>query len=335
MRAREVYLSQVPEGTATADDFAVRDVDVPEPRQGQVLVGVRRLGLNAGLASRLGAEGTSYGPGIGVGDVPASDAVVEVLRSGSDAWQQGELAVRTSPWRTADVCDPRELRRLPDVDVPLETHLTILGHVGFTAWTGMVHVGEVRPTDTVYVSAAAGGVGSCAVQYAKAFGARVIGLAGSPEKVALLTDDLGADAAINRHDGDALDLLRGAAPDGIDLYYDNVGGEQLAAALKVLNQHGRVVLCGAVAATQDGPPDLRPMIYQELTMRGFTVTAHEDLRGRFEEQVGGWLREGRVTSVHTVFDGIDRVPAAFASLLSGGSRGRVVVAVERQTETSP
>ncbi len=325
MRTREVYLSHVPKGRATADDFAVRDGEISEPVPGQVLVGLRLLGLNAGLANRLGAAGTSYGPGIGVGDVPASDAVVEVLRDAGDL-KKGDLRIRKGPWRAVDVCDPSELRPLPDVDAPLEAFLTVLGHVGFTAWVGMVHVGRVRAEDTVFVSAAAGGVGSCAVQLAKAVGATVIGLAGSDEKAGLITRSLGADAAINRHDGDALGMLRDAAPDGIDLYYDNVGGEQLEAALQVLNEHGRVVICGQVAGP--GRLDLRPTIYRQLTVRGFTVTAHEDLRPQFEEQVRGWLKEGKVRSLHTVFDGIDRVGEAFASLVAGASTGRVLVRVQ-------
>ncbi|WP_172805631.1 MDR family NADP-dependent oxidoreductase [Brachybacterium avium] len=212
-------------------------------------------------------------------------------------------------------------------DVDLEAYLTVLGHVGFTAYTGLVHIGEVRPDDIVYVSGAAGGVGSCVVQFGKARGATVIGVAGSSDKVALLTDVLGADRAVNRHDGPAVDLLRDAAPEGIDLYYDNVGGEQLEAALEVLRFGGRAVICGAVAAGSGGPANYRRMIYQELTMRGLTVTAHEDLRAQFESEVGRWVREGAVRSLHTVFDGIDRVPEAFASLLAGGSSGRVIVAI--------
>ena len=213
-------------------------------------------------------------------------------------------------------------------------NLTILGHVGFTAYIGMIHIGDVRSDDVVFVSGAAGGVGSCAVQFAKALGATVIGVAGSAEKVALLTDVLGADRAVNRHDGPAVDLLRTAAPDGIDLYYDNVGGEQLEAALEVLNFGGRAIICGAVSngAGTGAPANYRNLIHQELTMRGFTVTAHEDLRERFESEVGGWLRDDKVRSVHTVFDGIERVPEAFASLLTGGSFGRVIVSVPSQRE---
>jgi NADPH-dependent curcumin reductase CurA len=322
MRAREVYLAHVPDDQATANDFAVRDAQVPDPVGDQVLVGLRLLGLNAGLASRMGAPGTSYGPGIDVGDIPTSDAVVEVLADSGDL-RTGDLAIRKGPWRTVDVCDPAELRRLPDLGAPLEAYLTILGHVGFTAWTGMMHVGHVSSTDTVYVSAAAGGVGSCAVQFAKAVGATVIGLVGSPEKAELITGALGADAAINRRDGDPLEQLRAAAPNGIDLYYDNVGGPQLAAALQVLTTGGRVVICGQVAGP--GTLDLRSTIYRELTIRGVAVTAHEDLRPQFEKQVGGWLKDGTVQSLHTVFEGIDEVGEAFATLLAGHGQGRILV----------
>lgn len=336
VRCREVQLTAIPDGTVRAADFGVFDADVAVPKHGQVVVGLRRLGLNAGLAHRLGGVGTAYGPGLDVGDVPASDAVVEVLESDVDRLRPGDLAIAKVPWCTASVVDGDALRTIEEVPgVELEAHLTILGHVGFTAYTGMVHIGAVQSHDIVYISGAAGGVGSCAVQFAKARGARVIGVAGSAEKVVLLTDVLGADRAINRHDGDALDLLRDAAPDGITLYYDNVGGDQLEAALEVLRFGGRVIVCGAIAgdSRSRGPANYRRMIYQELTMRGFTVTAHEDLRSRFESEVGAWLRDGTVRSLHTVFDGIERVPEAFESLLAGGSRGRVIVSV-RPSETA-
>lgn len=330
MRCLEVQLSEIPDGAVTAQNFVVVEAKTDEPESGQVLVGLRRLGLNAGLAHRLGGQGTAYGPGIGIGDVPGSDAVVEVIESEDEGFKPGDLAVGKMAWRTAAVVDAAELRKIdaPASEEELNAHLTILGHVGFTAYTGLIHVGAVQSDDVVYVSGAAGGVGSCVVQFAKARGATVIGVAGSAEKVALLTDTLGADRAINRHDGSALDLLREAAPNGIDLYYDNVGGDQLEAALDVLNHGGRAVICGAVSGGSDaGPANYRNLIYQELTMRGFTVTAHEDLRDQFETEVTGWLEAGKVQSLHTVFDGIERVPGAFESLLSGGSSGRVLVSV--------
>ena len=331
MRCHEVQLSEVPDDKVTVKHFTVAEADVGEPEQGQVLVGIRRLGLNAGLAHRLGGEGTAYGPGIGVGDVPSSDAVVEVLESRHDGYTRGDLAVGKVPWCTATVIDGDELTRI-DADLSndeMTARLTILGHVGFTGWTGIMHFGQVQPDDVVYVSGAAGGVGSCVVQFAKAVGATVIGVAGSDEKTTLLTETMGADRAINRHDGDATDLLRDAAPDGISLYYDNVGGEQLEAALEVLSDGGAIVMCGAVAGSKP-PKNLRNFIHKELTMQGYTVTEHEDLRGEFEDQVRGWMEAGKVRSIHTVFEGIDQVPAAFESLLNGGSTGRVIVSVESQ-----
>lgn len=331
MRCQEVRLTSVPTAEVTAVNFDVFESDAGEPAPGEVLVGVLRLGLSAGLAHRLGGEGTAYGPGVGVGDVPTSDAVVEVLDPGDSDLRTGDLAVGKVPWCSAGVVKAVELHPIGAAadDDELNAHLTILGHVGFTAWTGMIRIGEVRPGEVVYVSGAAGGVGSCAVQFAKATGATVIGVAGSAAKVMLLTDVLGADRAVNRHDGPAVDLLREAAPDGIDLYYDNVGGEQLEAALDVLRPGGRAIICGAVSGgtRSDAPANFRNLIHRELTLRGFTVTAHEDLRGQFESEVGVWLQEGRVRSIHTMFDGIERVPEAFESLLSGGSSGRVIVSM--------
>lgn len=331
----QVQLASYPQGAMQARNFKLEAVAVPELGQGDVLVRLRRLGLNAGLANRIGGPDTDYGPGIHIGDVPASDGVVEVLQSRSPEFVPGDLAVRKSPWRGVDVAVAQELRSISaqELDIPLEAHLTVLGHVGFTAYTGMIHVGEVRAQDTVYVSGAAGGVGSCAVQFAKAVGASVVGSAGTAEKVHLLTQELGADAAFNHHDGPALELLRGIAPHGIDLFYDNVGGEQLEAALEVLRFGGRAVICGAASQyglgdDRRGPVNYTRMIYQELTLRGFTVTAHEDLREDFQDRVAQWMREGKVHSVHTVMDGFDRIPEAFAALLSGGNIGRMVVNCE-------
>ena len=336
METLEVQLASYPDGSVQSRNFRISSADVPEPGPGEVLVRLRRLGLNAGLANRIGGPDTDYGPGIHPGDVPASDGVVEVISSRNEAFKPGDLAVRKSPWRGVDVAAAEELRSISaaESDIPLESHLTVLGHVGSTAYTGMIHVGGVQADDTVYVSGAAGGVGSCAVQFAKAVGASVVGSAGTAEKVRLLTGELGADAAFNHHDGPAAELLRGAAPDGIDLFYDNVGGEQLEAALEVLRFGGRAVICGAASqygkgGDHRGPANYTRMIYQELTLRGFTVTAHEDLREEFEARVTQWLREGKVHSVHTVVEGFNHIPDAFASLLSGGNTGRMMVDCER------
>lgn len=331
MDSHEVQLANHPDGAIEARDFRIANAQVPKLGEGQVLLRLRRLGLNAGLAKRIGGPDTAYGPGIRPGDVPASDGIVEVVESRTEAFEPGDLAVRKTPWRSIDVADADELRAIPEPepDVPLEAYLTVLGHVGFTAYTGMMRFGAVRTQDTVFVSGAAGGVGSCAVQFAKAVGASVIGSAGSPQKVRLL-GDLGADAAFNHRDGAALDLLRAAAPDGIDLFYDNVGGEQLEAALDLLRFGGRIVICGAASQYGKseqgrGPANYTQMIHRQLSMRGFDVTLNEDLRQDFETDATNWLRAGKVRSIHTAIDGFDRTPEAFASLLSGGNVGRMIV----------
>ncbi|MCY0906094.1 MDR family NADP-dependent oxidoreductase [Arthrobacter sp. H14-L1] len=331
MDSHEVQLASCPDGAVEARNFRIETADVPELGPGLVLVRLRRLGLNAGLANRIGGPDTAYGPGIRPGDVPASDGVVEVLASRSNLFRQGDLAVRKSLWRSVDVAAAEELRRIPalEEDLPLEAHLTVLGHVGFTAYTGMMRFGGVQAADSVFVSGAAGGVGSCAVQFAKAVGATVVGSAGSAQKVRLLSE-LGADATFNHHDGAALDLLRAAAPEGIDLFYDNVGGEQLDAAMEMLRFGGRVVICGAASqygkgGERRGPANYMRMIYRQLTMRGFDVTSNEDLRQDFEADANRWLRAGKIRSVHTVIDGFGRIPEAFASLLSGGNSGRMIV----------
>lgn len=331
MDAQEVQLASYPDGAIAAKNFTIAPASIPELADGQVKVRLRRLGLNAGLANRIGGPDTTYGPGIKPGDVPGSDGVMEILESRSPSFAAGDLAVGKTQWRSLDVLDADGLRRIPasESDVPLETHLTLLGHVGFTAYTGLMRFGGVRPEDTVYVSGAAGGVGSCVVQFAKAVGATVIGSAGTAEKVRLLRD-LGADAAVNHHDGPALDLLRDAAPDGIDLFYDNVGGEQLEAAMEALRFGGRIVICGAASqygkgSDSRGPVNYQRMIFSQLIMRGFDVTSNEDLREEFETEVAGWLREGKVRSFHTLNTGFDQTPEAFASLLSGGNLGRMIV----------
>lgn len=314
------------------EDFDLAEAaPLPPLNDGQVRVALRRLGMNAGMADGMSERPNSGHPAMALGTVPRSDAVLEVVESRSAGFAPGDLAVRSwSPWREADVVDAGDLRPIPAerADLPLEDHLTVLGHVGFTAWVGMVRVGQVRETDTVYVSGAAGGVGSCAVQFAAACGARVIGSAGSPQKVALLKE-LGAAAAVDYHDGPAVDLLRAAAPDGIDLFFDNVGGDQLEAAFDTLRMRGRAVVCGAVSQygrEGAGPRNYLRMIYRELTLYGFVVTEHEDLRPAFEREAVQLVRDGRLRGVQTVLNGFDRVPEAFCALLAGGNRGRMIVA---------
>lgn len=331
MQSSQVQLASYPHDGVEAKNFKMATVQVPQLGSGQVLVRLRRLGLNAGMANRIGGPDTAYGPGIRIGDVPASDGVVEVLQSRCDEFLPGDLAIRKSPWRNVDVADPAQMRPIPALGsgIALESYLSVLGHVGFTAYTGLMRFGNLSASDTVFVSGAAGGVGSCAVQFANAVGATVIASAGSSAKVRLLSE-LGAHQAFDYHDGAALELLRAAAPDGIDLFYDNVGGEQLEAALEVLRFGGRAVICGAAShygksSGRRGLGNYLNIIHQQLSILGFDVTHNEDLRYNFETDVTRWLQASKIRSIHTVLSGFELIPQAFASLLAGGNTGRMIV----------
>ena len=205
--------------------------------------------------------------------------------------------------------------------------------VGLTAWVGMLEIAALKAGDVVFVSGAAGAVGSLAGQIAKQRGAaRVVGSVGSEAKVRYVCDELGFDAAFNYHEGAAADLLAAAAPEGIDVYYDNVGGEHLEAAIGALRLHGRAALCGAISqynaeGPATGPRNLGLMIGKRLTLRGFLVGDHAESRPAFLAEVGGWLAEGRIRLAETVIDGVENAPAAFIGLMRGENIGKMLVRV--------
>jgi NADPH-dependent curcumin reductase CurA len=222
---------------------------------------------------------------------------------------------------------------VPASDAPLSAWLGVLGMVGLTAWVGMLEIAALKPGDVVFVSGAAGAVGSLAGQIAKLRGAaRVVGSAGSAAKVRYVCDELAFDAAFNYHEGSPAQLLAAAAPDGIDVYYDNVGGEHLEAAIGALRLHGRAALCGAISQYNadepaPGPRNLGLLIGNRLTLRGFIVGDHVDRRPAFLAEVGGWLAEGRIRLAETIIDGVENAPAAFIGLMRGENIGKMLVRV--------
>src|SRR5439155_1045431 len=215
---------------------------------------------------------------------------------------------------------------------PAQAYLGVLGMPGLTAYVGLLDIAGLREGDVVFVSGAAGAVGSLAGQIAKLRGHRVIGSAGSPEKVEYVTGELGFDAAFDYHAGAVADLLHEAAPDGIDVYFDNVGGDHLEAAIGALNRHGRVAMCGAISqynapGARTGPRNLGLAIGKRLTLRGFIVGDHRHLMGDFVREVGTWLSEGRIRHRDTVVEGLENAPAAFIGLLRGDNVGKMLVRV--------
>ena len=345
----EIRIARLPErGDITPAHFGVFEAALPNPLpDNSVLLRNSCFGVNAGMRGRIGsapaASGSQpqptqrYAGLLGVGDVPQSDAVAQVLESTAAAFQPGDWVVHIAPWRSRDVVPARQLRRVEvTATTPPELYLTALGHTAFTAYVGMVEVGHVGAQDTVYVSAAAGGVGSYAVQIARLRGARVIGSAGSADKRAYLTEVLKLDAAFDYKQTPVADALATFAPQGLSLYYDNVGGEQLEAAIGALGDHGRVVLCGMVSRyaqsqAAPGPRNLNLFIQRRLSMQGFTVLEHEHARPAFEACMRHWLGRGELVVRSTVLQGLDALPEAFVRLLQGTTVGRALVRIDAET----
>ena len=330
--SREIHLVARPQGEPRTSDFAVVVVTVPDPGSGEVLVRNRFFSVDPYMRGRM-RDAPSYVPPFALGAVMTGMAVGEVIASQSPDLEAGDFVVHDLGWREYALAPAAAFRRVPAGDVPASAWLGVLGMVGLTAWVGMLEIAALKPGEVVFVSGAAGAVGSLAGQIAKLRGAaRVVGSVGSEAKVRYVCDELGFDAAFNYHEGAAADLLAAAAPEGIDVYYDNVGGEHLEAAIGALRLHGRAALCGAISQYNSESPALGPrnlglMIGKRLTLRGFLVGDHAESRPAFLEEVGGWLAEGRIRLAETVFEGVENAPAAFIGLMRGENIGKMLVRV--------
>jgi NADPH-dependent curcumin reductase CurA len=277
-------------------------------------------------------EGPSYAPPWEVGQTMQGGAVGVVVASRAPDVAEGSLVLTDAGWRDVAVLDRRAVSRLPALeDIPPSYHLGVLGMPGLTAYAGLFRVAEFREGDAVFVSGAAGAVGSLVGQFAQRRGAsRVVGSAGSPEKVRWLTEELGFDAAFDYHDGRVVELLAQAAPEGIDVFFDNVGGEHLEAAIGSFRLNGRAAICGSISTYNaveppPGPRNLSLLVGKRLTLRGFLVGDHTDLRPEFQETVAGWLRAGELQARETVREGLENAPQAFLDLLRGGNTGKMIV----------
>ncbi|EHY89910.1 NADP-dependent oxidoreductase [Saccharomonospora azurea] len=330
MAATEVRLASRPDGVPTLDNFEVAGVDVPKPGEGQILVRNTWMSVDPYMRGRMDA-GKSYVAPFEVGKAMDGGAIGEVVESNADGFAVGDVVLHGLGWRTHAVLDPARVRRIDPEAAPVQAHLSVLGMPGLTAYAGLFDVAHMREGDTVFVSGAAGAVGSLVGQLAKLRGAgRVVGSAGSAEKVRWLREELGFDAAFNYKDGPVREQLREAAPDGVDVYFDNVGGEHLEAAISALNVHGRIAVCGMISqynATEPtpAPRNLAQIIGKRFTMRGFLVGDHEHLRPQFVDEVAPLVKDGRIVYSETVVDGIESAPQAFLDLLSGGNTGKMLV----------
>ena len=328
---REVRLAARPDGWPTEKNFEIAEVTVGEPGPGQVVVRNLFMSVDPYMRGRMDDK-KSYLPPFAVGEPLDGGAVGEVVASRSDQVPVGAIVLHALGWREHALFGADRVRVVDPAAAPtLSAYLGVLGMTGLTAYVGLLDMAKFQPGDTVFVSGAAGAVGSVAGQIARLRGAkRVIGSAGSAAKVAHLIDDLGFDAAFNYKDGPVAGQLRAAAPDGIDVYFDNVGGDHLEAAIGSLRKYGRVAMCGAIAQYNDTEPPAAPRnlagaIGKELSLRGFIVGNHFDRIPEFGAEMGTWLREGLIAWQETVVDGIENAPAAFLGLLRGENTGKMVI----------
>ena len=327
-QGRQVRLVARPHGTPVPTDFELVTVEVPDPAPGQVLVRNRWMSVDPYMRGRMN-DVKSYVPPFQLGAPLDGGAVGEVVASTVDTHAVGDLVLHGLGWRDYAAGPAGGFKVLAPTEHP-SAHLGVLGMPGLTAWAGLFAVGAFQPGETVFVSGAAGAVGSLVGQLVRARGGTVVGSAGTAAKVAWLTEELGFDAAFSYKDGPVSSQLRAAAPDGIDLYFDNVGGEHLEAAIGSLKVHGRAVICGMIGAYNATEPPAAPrnlalVIGKRLRIEGLLVSDHGGLRAEFEREVTAMLTDGRLTAAETVVEGLEHAPDAFLGLLRGDNTGKMVV----------
>ncbi|MET7374545.1 NADP-dependent oxidoreductase [Micromonospora arida] len=327
---REIHLASRPQGWPTEDTFRLVETEVPTPGPGQIVVRNQYMSVDPYMRGRMN-DVKSYVPPFAL-DAPLDGAAIgEVVASETADIAVGTTVLHGLGWREYALLDAAAARPVDPNIAPASAYLSVLGMIGLTAYAGLLEVAAMKPGETVFVSAAAGAVGSLVGQIAKLKGAgRVIGSAGSPAKVERLRA-LGFDAAFDYHDG-VRESLRAAAPDGVDVYFDNVGGDHLEAAISAMNLHGRAAICGMISqynATEPSaaPRNLALVIGKRLTLRGFLVNDHNDVRAAFVRDVSGWLRDGTLSYDETIVDGIENAPSAFLGLLRGDNLGKMLVRV--------
>jgi len=326
--SREIRLVSRPNGIPTAADFTLARTELPPIGDQEVLVRNLFMSVDPYMRGRM-HEGLSYVPAFELGEPLDGGAVGEVVASRAAAFKPGDAVVSNFGWREYFVASPKELRPVSRDVAPLSVYLGALGMTGMTAWAGLNLV-EVKAGDVVFISGAAGAVGSVAGQLAKLRGCRVVGSTGSTEKVAFLREECGFDVAFNYKEGRVFEILSREVPDGIDVYFDNVGGETLEAALAALRVNGRIIACGAISnynteRPRRGPYNLFNVITKRLTMKGFMVRDWMDRQAECEKELGGYFRAGKLKNKETVVEGIDNAPGAFIGLFHGQNVGKMVV----------
>ncbi len=325
---RQILLIEKPVGKLSADHFKMSEAAIPEPGDGEVLLRVRYISLDA--ANRAWMHGATYRSAVEANTVMAGGGIAEVVSSRAPGFAAGDIVFGDTGWQDYAVAPASQLNKMPRIE-PLTHLLSVFGIAGLTAYFGLLHVGRPNPGETVVVSAAAGSVGSIVGQIAKIKGCRVVGIAGGNAKCQWLRSDLGFDAAVDYKSGALFKSLKAAAPNGIDVYFDNVGGDILEACLVQMNLRGRIACCGAISQYDGAPSSTGPrgvpglIVVKRLTMQGFIVMDYMDQRDQAGADLQSWVASGKLKVQEDVIEGLENTPRALIGLLAGENRGKRMI----------
>ncbi len=331
----QIVLASRPTGRPSHENFKLLRTPIPIPGDGQVLLKIRYLSLDPYMRGRMSAA-KSYAAAVEIGGVMEAGTVAEVLESRHSDYKPGDLVLSYSGWQSHAVADAKALRKLDPNRAPVTTALGVLGMPGFTAYAGLLTLGQPKPGETVVVAAASGPVGSAVGQIARIKGARAIGIAGGADKCALVRDEFSFDAALDHRSPTFAEDLRAACPDGIDVYFENVGGKVWDAVFPLLNTFARIPVCGLIAQYNamgpfEGPDRLpvlmRDVLTKSLTIRGFIQREFSAQYPAFFRDMGGWIAEGSVKYKEDIVRGLENAPEAFIGLLEGRNFGKLIVEV--------
>jgi hypothetical protein len=333
-QGKRVVLVSRPVGEPKASDFRIEEYAPPTPGQGEVLLRTIWLSLDPYMRGRI-SDAPSYAAPVPIGGVMEGETVSEVVASNNPGFAKGDIVLARAGWQTHALSDGKALTKVDPSIAPISTAVGVLGMPGMTAYSGLLEIGKPKAGETVVVAAASGAVGSAVGQIARIKGARAVGIAGGKDKCDYVKNELGFDACVDHRDPDLAAKLKEACPDGIDVYFENVGGAVFEAVFPLFNFFARMPVCGLIAqynATEAYTPKWAPMLMRNvltkrLTIRGFIVTDFAPLRADFLRDMSQWVREGKVKYKESVTDGIDNAPTAFMGLLKGANFGKQLVRV--------
>ena len=332
--SRRVILKSRPVGAPKPSDFELVEQPVPAPKDGEMLGRTVYLSLDPYMRGRISGV-KSYAKGVDPGELMVGGTVSEVLESKHPSFKPGDYVQGFNGWQTHAISNGTGVRTLDPAQAPISTALGVLGMPGMTAYVGLLDIGQPKPGETVVVSAASGAVGAVVGQIAKLKGCRAVGIAGSKDKCEYVVNELGFDACVNYKTDALVPALSAACPKGIDVYFENVGGEITEAVMQLLNPFSRIPLCGLISmynATSPAPgPSWRYLLTNRVLVKGFIVSDHLDRMPAFLADMSQWVRDGKVKVREDIVDGLENAPTAFIGLLQGKNFGKMLVRVGEDT----